>query len=58
MQRLIIDQTNCCLKMHDFLCLNETTEFLWGIRMQAHREQERPWVSEWVILKSYLFMYI
>ena len=44
--------------MHDFLCLKGTTEFLWGIRMQAHREQERPWVSEWVILKSYLFMCI
>ena len=26
--------------------------------MKAQNEQERSWVSEWLILKSYLFMHI
>ena len=43
---------------HNFFRLKETTEFLWGICMQAHHEQESPWVSEWLILKSYLFLHI
>ena len=44
--------------MDNFLCLKETTKFLWGIRMQAHHEQERPKVSEWLVFKSYLSIHI
>ena len=44
--------------MHNFLCLKGRTEFLWGTVMEAHRKSERPWVSEWLILKSYLFKHI
>ena len=58
MQGVIFDQTNCCLKMHNFLCLKGTTEFLWKICMQAYQEQESPWVSEWLIFKTYHFMHI
>ena len=44
--------------MHNFLCLKGKTEFFWGTLMQEHHELEKPWVSEWLILKSYLFMHI
>ena len=44
--------------MRNFLCLKGRIEFLWRIHMQAHHEYERPWVSEWLILKSYFFMHI
>ena len=44
--------------MLNFLCLKGKAEFLWGILMQAHQEQERSWVSERLILKTYLFMHI
>ena len=46
------------LENAQILCLKGTTEFLRGIGMKAQNEQERSWVSEWLILKSYLFMHI
>ena len=44
--------------MQNFLCLKGRAEFLSGVLMQAHHKQEKPWVSEWLILKMYLFMRI
>ena len=44
--------------MRNFLCLKGRAEALWGILMQGHYKQEKPWISEWLILKTYLFMHI
>ena len=44
--------------MQNFLDKKGRTEYLYRILMQAHCGYERPWVSEWLILKSYLFTHI
>ena len=48
-------QRNCYLKIHNFLFLKGTTEFLRRNSMQAHQEGESPWISEWLILKDFYF---